>query len=48
MCNTKTALGIEQNDPAVPVEPIFQIIYCFCRDPLWKISSGDAVGRPLG
>ena len=48
MGEAKAALGIQDDDSAVTVDTIFQMIHGFCRDPLWKIAGGDAVRRPLG
>ena len=48
VCNPETSPGIQQNDSAVPVDTVFQIIHGFGCDPLRHATGGDPVRRPLG
>src|SRR5450755_4228702 len=45
--NPEAALCIEQNNSAVAVQTLLQVVHRFLRDPLGQASGFDAVRRPL-
>ena len=48
MRDTDVAFTIEDDDAAVAIDALLQIVHCLLCGPLGQVSGGNAVGGPLG